>query len=326
MGIANSRKDLMRRALARYGVEAAQVAVNQEKAASRSQSLGILLAMRLQPLQYYAASRKDKTRRIFPAHTGFGMLPHAVVAVLARDWYDFDLRNAQLAIVASLWNVPAVTAFLIHGGRIWEELCQHLDWPQDAAHKKPVKTALYAIIYGARDRNLPQLIAEEHANHPALAAMGPAVFVKRLLRHPLIAALIQRRDARMAEVEAQGGSYDCYSEYIPLPYKADPRGLRRPQASSVLAQEAQAMEFAIVSAAFELAQTTKEFTIIHWAHDGFTISIRDQRRAASWIAKIIASVNERAANYGVCTELELTSAPQADGRHKRASCIDDGYP
>lgn len=214
MGVADSRKDLMRRALARYGAEAAQVALNQ-----------------------------------------------------------------------------------------------HLGWPQDAAHKKPLKTALYAIMFGARDRNLPLLIAEKHAGHPALAAIGPEAVVRRLLGHPLIAALIQRRDIRLAKVESQGGSYDCYGEYIPLPHTTDHTRRWRPQAHSVLAQETQAMEFAMVSAAFELAQTTSEFTIIHWTHDGFMISIRDRRCAASWIAQITACVNERAANYGVCTELDLTSAP-----------------
>ncbi|NTU81115.1 MAG: hypothetical protein HGA45_17325 [Chloroflexales bacterium] len=318
-GVANQRQLLMRQAVTKYGAEAVAVALQLESPASRIRSLGILLAMRVQPLQYFTASRHNKTRRIFPANAGLGMLPRAVSEVLIQDWCDFDLRYAQLAICARLWQVPEVLAFLEQGGQIWDALLTYLGWPLDAGHKKPVKTALYTITFGAHLPNLAGMLAREHPTHPALRAMGVDSFVTTLLQHPLIAALCRRRQVMLDDALTRGFIHDCYGAYIPVPEEADAMGRQRPNPRSVLAQEAQAMEFAIVEAVVKLAQTTNEFAIVHWAHDGFTVSIRDARRRERWIQRIIECVNAQAEEYGVPTELELKLAPQAEGAGRRAA-------
>lgn len=308
-GVAGSRQALLRQALERHGPEAVKVALAHKNPTSQTRSLGILLAMRAQPLQHYSGSRKERTRRAFPSHVGVGILPRPVASELLRDFYDFDLRHAHLAIAARLWDVPEVTTFLEQGGHFWGELLAHFGWPNDSIHKDPIKTAIYAIVYGARDRNLPRLLWEEHKGHPALEVLGLRPFVKHLRNHPLVDALCCGRDRRLAAIQAQGGAFDCYGEFIGIPDEEDRKGRLRPNLSSVLAQEAQAMEFAIASAVLELAQTTAQFTLVHWAHDGFVVHIRDPHRAELWIKRITACVNDRAADYGVRTELELKSRP-----------------
>lgn len=305
----NSRRRCFADALKQHGAEAVQAVLGLTNPVRRVHSLCILLSMRTHPIQYYGASLKGNTRRIFPTHLSYAMLPREIRMILERGWYDFDLTNAQLAICARLWDIPEIKDFLRKGGKIWVELLTHLGWPVDDLHKPPVKTALYAIIFGVSRKNLATRVAEEHVGHVALQEMGADEFAKRLRKHRFINALERARNRMRKDILRARGAFDCYGEFIGLPVEVTARGRPRYNPRSVLAQVAQAMEFWIVASVLEMARRTRAFTIVHWAHDGFTVKIRDRNDAAKRIARIEQCVNEQAQNANVITALVTKSSP-----------------
>jgi hypothetical protein len=283
--------------------QAASSAGESSRFISARRDLAILLAMRAQPQQFYKASRRNRSRRVFPAHLGYGMLSSASFALLAQAWHEFDLQSAQLAICGVLWNVPEVNAFIKSDRTIWEELCAYLGLGLDV--KPALKDALYALIFGARLRTIRRELRRsgcftcEEASHVA----------QRLLAHPLISTMMAARDEQLAKIRTDGGAFDCYGTWIAMPYDGNAKGRRRGNPRSVLATLAQALEFRITAWVFDLARNTTDFYITHFAHDGFCLEFVKQRRAEAVVQRVIAEVEKEAKYWGVETSLQPARKP-----------------
>lgn len=294
-----------RKAMERNG-EAALVAAFADPEGQRSrQNMLTLRFMRDQPKQFFAASRNNRSRRLFPAHVGYGTLSKDIATIVGRDWYEFDLRSSQLAICAYLWNVPELIAFLETGQSIWSELCTFAGL--DVVVGKPaVKESLYSLTFGASDDRICGDLDRRFLAATELSSLG-----KQLLGHSLLVALRAARDEQLAKIKADGGALDCYGVWISLPLDYNQYGKLEPNPRSVLATLAQAVEFRILSPVFSLARSTTDFYITHWAHDGFCLDFTDSRRAEAWIRRLRAAVDAQARELGVVTVLERTRDPAA---------------
>ena len=48
----------------------------------------------------------DVTTRVFPLNASIGLMQRKVRRSLAKDWTELDLKSAELAIVAKVWDIP----------------------------------------------------------------------------------------------------------------------------------------------------------------------------------------------------------------------------
>jgi hypothetical protein len=84
-------------------------------------------------------------------------LPRELRQIALSGVVWIDLRAAQLAIAARLWDLPEIAGYLGTNQSVWQSFYCHLEVDADA---KPVlKRALYACVYGMRIANLRALEA-----------------------------------------------------------------------------------------------------------------------------------------------------------------------
>ncbi len=297
------------RAVAAHLDEAVAIAGAAENPKRRQQDLLTLRYMQDQPKQHFGASTRGRSRRCFPVHPGYGTLSKEVAAVIGQDWFEFDLRNAQLAIAARLWEVPEVEELLQSARSVWDVLLPELAVGRNA--KAALKDGLYALQYGAGDMRVECAIGDRLAQD-GLAEVDAADLARRLLALEPLKALQQARDRQLRRILTDEGGRDRYGAWIPMPKDQHLwlGGHLEDNPRSVLAAEAQAVEFWLLEPVFELARGTGEFRIAHFAHDGFSITISDRRRVAGWLWRIAEAVNRRAAEAGIQTALELTHDPR----------------
>jgi hypothetical protein len=77
-------------------------------------------------------------------------------------------------------------------------------------------------------------------------------------------------------------------------------------ASSILAQEAQSYELALLLPVLDLAEKhkgTDGFTITMWMHDGFCVHVHDARRTVAWKARLTKAVDDNASALGIPSSL-----------------------
>jgi tRNA U34 5-methylaminomethyl-2-thiouridine-forming methyltransferase MnmC len=235
----------------------------------------ILRAVRCQPVPVYAPS--NKSARQWGQGDNITGLKREVRKALCRGWWEADLANAQAAIVATTWNIPAVRDFLEAGNSLWAELADFMDAPVDEV-KHDLKPWLYSLLYGKSVQNLMGELAEIAARFPRAAG---------LLYHPIIVALLDARNRMMGEAMAREKGISA---------------TRARKARSKLACDAQGVEMEIVSAAVEVVKDTDDCAIVLWQHDGFAVAFN--RNADLWKGRIVDAVNERAKAKGIVTRLE----------------------
>jgi hypothetical protein len=311
------------RAVTAHLDEAVAIAGAATNVNRRQQDLLTLRYMQDQPKQHFGASSRGRSRRCFPVHPGYGTLSKEVAAVIGQDWFEFDLRNAQLAIAARLWDVSEVDELLQSARSVWDVLLPELAVGRNA--KAALKDGLYALQYGAGDTRVEQAICDRLAQD-GLAEIDATDLARRLLAFEPLKALQQARDRELRRILKDEGGRDRYGAWIPMPKDQDLwlGGNLEDNPRSVLAAQAQAVEFWLLEPVFELARGTADFRIAHFAHDGFSITISDRRRVAGWLWRIAEAVNRRAAEAGIQTALELTHDPREHrccGSERRSTLV-----
>ena len=297
--------NIFRSAVQKHYEEAVAVALRAENPLCVYQNLVTLRGMRTQPQQFYGPSKDGNTCRIFGMHRGLLTLSKDVALIIGQNWITFDLRSSQLAIAAFRWNVPAVIAFLRSGTSIWDELSTYLNL--DLSAKPRLKEALYSLLYGACRRTIYRALAGKTNTRAIRLEPHDTVLGERLLKHPLMAAMYQARERQLEQILRDGGARDCYGYFIPLQPEDGTDG--KTNERSILAQLAQAVEFKILEPVFDKAIGSQDFSITHWAHDGFSIHAHEQRRVKQVCSRIEEAVRASAAKEGVETYLERTHDP-----------------
>jgi len=256
----------------------------------------VLEAILACPQQLYGPSSAERTVRVFGLGEGLTCASKGLRRILCQDWVEVDLCNAQLAIVARLWNMPDITAFLREHGSIWPRLLSRLGVGEGALRydeiKGVCKRALYAIIFGMRAHGVKRLLREELG---ALGVDDPL----RLLDDPIMSQLLERRKLQIEQLLEAGGAFTIYDQWLPAKNRA--------QVRSVLAQQAQAVELKLIVPIYELAKDTRDFRVMLHQHDG--VSIHFQRRREMWQRRINEAVDQRAKELGIETRLEWQDTP-----------------
>jgi hypothetical protein len=291
-------------AMKRHGTAGIAVALAEPNPHKRRHALVTLRAMLSQPQQFVGPSWRDRSRRVFPLHMGYGTLPREVAAVIGQEWFEADLVSSQLTIAAYTWHIPEVIAFLEAGQSIWDTLALALG--TTLVMKPAIKKALYSLLYGAQRwtiaRQLQPIANERRISTVKLGEL--------FLTHPLISRLYAAREQQLQRIRKAGGAYDCYGKWVSV-YEAEERhGRRRRNPRSVLAILAQAVEFKLLVPVLRIATTSQDFYITQWAHDGFCLAFVDQRRADSVIKRIEAGIAAEAAMMGIRMKLEWKRDPR----------------
>jgi hypothetical protein len=262
----------------------------------RRSQLRVLECIRVCPQQMYAPSAAGRTVRLFGVQAGLTGASRAVRDILCQDWVKVDLKNAQLAIAAKLWDMPEIEEFLREHGSIWPDLLTWIGVPPGSPMYEQVKAVckevLYATLFGMCVWGIQLRLAE---GLQPLGVRSPG----RLLQHRIMASLLQHRERVMQQVLEDGGVRTCYGEWLPAKNMDDVR--------SVMAQQAQAMELHLIYPIYELAAGTRDFRVMLHQHDGVALAFG--RRRELWERRINEAVGARIAARGIETRLEWPESP-----------------
>lgn len=274
--------------------------------------LEILVTLQEDLQPFYKPSEKGHTDRIFPCNYSIPMLRREVRKVLTKGWYEFDLCNSQLAIVAKLWDIPPVQEFLKSNSSIWPSLFAHygfnqqhlktINKPKHNTIKDVLKTSLYALIYGMSKKGLMFEINEGLKNYN-LNKPGSHFFT-----HPLIKTIYEAREIKYKELNDVGEAQTIFGVTRKVQEsktaKGTPTKERLEYITSILAHQAQSVELYLLLPVVELASTTKDFYITLWQHDGFSVHFTDNSKVDYWIKKIQSAVQSKIDEQGILTHLE----------------------
>lgn len=238
-----------------------------------------------QPL--YHPSEEQRTVRIFTYNESMLLLKKEIRKVLTRDWFEFDLQSAHLAIFAYMFDITEVNDFLRSGDDIWSSLFNHFGIEPSKEVKAIFKKALYSTVYGMPVRNLKGNITYELKEFGI--SNGGSIFVA----HPIITALLDARDKAIDAIVSAGYYTTIYGKkLLTSDYSVE----------SILSQAAQAIELKVLMPVFHLAADNESYiTITLWMHDGFSISINDNEEY--WISKIQKVVQDEIDRLGIVSRL-----------------------
>ncbi len=273
--------------------EARSEARQIENKQTRREALRSLAAIEENPKPLYVPSESGRTVRFFSA---MQRLPREVRKRLTQDWVSVDLKSAQLAIVARLWDIPLVEGFLASGESVWGYLQDELELVRSEENKAIVKQALYATVFGG-ERSKRGAVHRD----VGLKLLGDATFAERFYAIPLIDELYKAREGAANRILLDGGSADAFGNWVSIP--ADRNGKPRPR--STLASIAQSYELYLLEPVFREAFNGKGVAIQLYLFDGLCLSFTDRQRAAAKLERLQEKVEARAKGFGMLTALEV---------------------
>jgi hypothetical protein len=283
----------------KHGKQVKAMVAAMPEGRSKQQITAYMRGIMREPQPFYAPSG-GQGDRIFGIGGNMTMVGEEIRQRLAPEWYEADLKNSQLAILARIAEIKEVESFLIHGGDVWSELCQHMGVPPEKKRegKRALKGCLYPAVYCMGRKKLKKTVIDKFKEQ------GLVGDPKRFMSHWIIKQLLKARTRLGNTIEKQGGMETCYGRFIERK-EGDPSGLQEEetQTHQIMALVAQALEMHIIYPAFELAKENREeFTITLAQHDGF--SVKFHRRADHWKREIQKKVQERIKYWKIRTVLE----------------------
>lgn len=163
--------------------------------------------------------------------------------VLMGGTEDIDVQNCQLRIIAKIWDIPEVSEIL-QIGSFWDYVMQRI-----SLTKEQIKTATYTIIFGGTKKELRKQLGDD---------------LEALIDLPIYKILLKARNKRKRQIKLAGGVTNAFGKWLP----ADRTNQRL---RSLLAQEAQSYELAIMAAGFEEATKRDDGIIVLYQFDGVSI-------------------------------------------------------
>lgn len=226
---------------------------------------------------YYALS--ENTYRLYPTGASIVQLPSAIRKKLTKDWYEVDLKSAQLAIISRLWNIPTLKAFLESGQSFWTHCLTLLELEVNETNKKWLKELSYALAFGAGELGFKGICAEHSMDFS---------YYKAFREINLVADIFKARKRRMKFFKDNNYVHtDCYG-YITQVHPTE--------AYRLLAREAQALEFLLMTPLFQycISRSPNEICVTLFQHDGVSLYIRtDPEKHFKNIDKALAVVTKK---------------------------------
>ena len=232
----------------------------------------------------------ENTSRIYEIGGGLSNLDRELRKQFTHGWFEADLKNAQLAIAAKLWNISSIEAFLETGKSFWEYLYAELGTTDE--HKDVLKKVLYAHLYGGNG-DTPWIKGATVTVEEKLAEIGITYADFRKL--PLIKDLLKARGRKQTEIRNAGGEVDAFGTFI----------TGKPHVVAAIVMQSYEMKLLEPIVAEALKKKSHGFTITLWQHDGFTFEPTHSTRAGETIQKMAQMVAEVAGKYGFVTRLEV---------------------
>lgn len=238
----------------------------------------------------------ENSVRIFPMYDNLLALKREVRQALTQDWIECDLRSAQLAIVAKLWDLPLVSEFLAQQQSIWVHLAEKLGVELTPQLKKVLKhDFLYPLCFGESKRILKQVVTDVFEKN-----MGIENAFNRLFNLPIMQEIWKGRAKRTQKIYKEWGLREAFGDWLPMK-KHDKR-----VAISLLAQEAQSYELSLLLPVIDLAKSSNDnLAILAWQHDGFSAVCKKNEEI--WVPAMKQVVKNKAAELGINTVLETDS-------------------
>lgn len=215
----------------------------------------------------------------------------AIRKVIAQDWILLDLNSTQFAIAANLWKIDSINSFLASGGSIWDALLCHM--ADYKATKEDLKPSCYTIINGGSKDTVHQMLTSKLGINAA----------NHFFTHPFIKDVYKASRKAIKQVRSDNGITDVFGEYRPFEGTA-----KRNNARSLIAYQAHSIEMKLMLPTLDLAESTDQFSIALWLHDGVYIHFNQASRANLWISRIKQAVQDEADRLGVYTSLSEEKA------------------
>lgn len=253
--------------------------------------LGVLRQIELEPMPEYAISETGTTARVFGASAGLPYASSMVRQILCDGWYEVDITNCQLTIVAHLWELPDVADFLQRHGSVWPDVLGHLgvmlDDPLAGLVKKGSKELLYSAIFGMSKGNL-----EKSAT---TLLDGLDVDPVSIFDHWIYKTLLKQRQRMITKLMQVHSAETVYGQSLAIKNMDDAR--------RALAQQAQAFELKLIAEVYRFAQgKEKDVRILLHQHDG--VSMKFARRPGQYMRQIDAAFQAAASRHGIEAQLE----------------------
>lgn len=268
---------------------AAKVARSLEKDSERQ--IDLLMTILDQKKPFYKTVTSSS--RIFPANESILLLQRDVRKAFTFGFTEIDLVSAQLAIVAMDWKVQRVQKFLREGGNIWQHLAEHFEFELTSEKKQILKTATYAVCFGAGNR-VNQETGKKTLKE-VLKDLGEGA-VKEFLSSPLIKAVWNARRRQFTLIKRNGGSSNCFGQWLSIK-DFDKR--------SILAQKAQAYELLLLFPCVQMAVNNPDFQICLWQHDGFSLRFDRPEFKEPILREMKSLIDLKAKELGILTTLEV---------------------
>ena len=249
-----------------------------------------------------------KTARCFAVGMTLHLLPREIRKQLLSGFVTLDLKSAQLAIAARVWEIPELQARLEKGNH-WAMLQNELG--TDAAQKPALKTATYALLFGKSHHGQGQKDKSSGVVHDLAVELGDTAaawdIAERFGEHRVTQLLAEARKRRMARVAKEGGLRTVFGKEIRVPSSETVKpgtSKYHGEMRSALAEELQAYEQRLMLPALQVAAARRGVTVVSYLHDGVTLHFEDSNRESAIILAMKAGVSELAIQLGVQTELE----------------------
>ncbi len=253
----------------------------------------LIATLRHQKRLYYAPS--SRTPRIFAVGENLLQLPRDIRKIAMAGTVECDLKAAQLAIAARLWDIPEMTAFLASGGSIWNELASAAKVP--VAECKPIlKKTVYSILYGMSRPNLRKQLRDGNGADTGIGRIP----MGRVWKHYLIRALLKARTVKHREARKTGALQDAWGQWR---YAKREHG--RLNVASLWAQVIQGYEMRLVMAMLPLLEREPQVYLIAWQHDGVSLYFGNKTKAERQVGQVVRLVEEEVRSMGVMTALEV---------------------
>ena len=242
----------------------------------------------------------ENSWRLYDEGVSITGLPRQYRKMLCKGWTEFDIKSSQLAIVSSKWNIPSIHKFLSKRNSVWDLFfdvftVKHNEYDET---KRFFKESLYSVVFGKQEDRLAK-------EYDRLFGLGAG---KKFSSIWLIRDLFDAREAEINRLAnaPQGRYYSIaagisssvnnyfktgmskkeiqqYEKTGIMPYT------QRKRITSVMAQEIQMIEMAILYPVIDLAEkNSKHYVITLWQHDGFSVKFLDTSKREKY-TKVISN-------------------------------------
>jgi hypothetical protein len=260
---------------------------------SRIQRKALLESIIIDPFSLYKPSSQGNIVRLFPANESILEIKSPIRKAILKGNTDFNLHSAQYAIIGRLWQVDSINNYLRNPlNCIWKDLHTHIQLTSTKETKKALKVAIYSICFGGTKKNITGELAQTIGEDKAI------LFNKSFIIRDLYSA----RKKRIEELGRLGYMITVYGKKVYI--EGQNNSERAASKRSILAQEAQALEYRLLEGVVALSKTTTDWNFMAFQCDGFTVKFTSSSRKQRWIKRILQACLDKAVKYNVYTYLE----------------------